>query len=703
MFYGREEDFALVKKRFHDSDRGAILIFCGERRSGKTSILFQIMDGRLGEGFISVLLDMQSMAVENEADFLHRIAREVSLVLEDAPLDIEESGLKGSSNPAGIFRDYIESEMRRHPGKKLVLLFDEYELLENKIDSGVLSEDVLLVLANLIENNPVYLIFTGSQALEERSKPYWRILGASEFRRISFLHPRDTVRLITEPVAGRVEYEPGTVESISRLTAGQPFYTQAVCQKIVDTLNEAQTSSVSEDILDTVTTEIIDNPFPQMTFMWDTLEFDERFALSILAEALADGDDTKSASDLAERRSGQRLPVAHNAAQIATALESLFQSELLMKSDDDGFSFRMDIWRGWVRRMHSPWQVLREEGVDVRQSGRRRRSAWMLAMSLVLVVAAVVFWRTATGPESSRLPAQSGQSTPLGRLSIRAVPAEAEIYRDGVRIAGASYDTELPADSDFEFLVRADEYYAQPLTVRTVADSTTTWAIELAPMLGSVRFTTSPPGADLSIDGTHNGKSPLTVEGLKSALLHTVRLEAPGYFSQELPFSVRPDTLIDIRVILAERRSRLGITSYPAGASVALDGVDVGSTPLQLNDVELGDRHIRSHATGFVPLDTVFRALEEPASLHLELVPLPVGTLIVQGDLPALIYIGDNLVKQGYVQNSGPYEVQPGTHMVRVVLTDGSGFEESIEVASGERVTFDFSSRQVTIRARKQE
>ena len=71
MFYGREEDFALVKKRFHDSDRGAILIFCGERRSGKTSILFQIMDGRLGEGFISVLLDMQSMAVENEADFLH--------------------------------------------------------------------------------------------------------------------------------------------------------------------------------------------------------------------------------------------------------------------------------------------------------------------------------------------------------------------------------------------------------------------------------------------------------------------------------------------------------------------------------------------------------------------------------------------------------------------------------------------------------
>jgi hypothetical protein len=158
-----------------------------------------------------------------------------------------------------------------------------------------------------------------------------------------------------------------------------------------------------------------------------------------------------------------------------------------------------------------------------------------------------------------------------------------------------------------------------------------------------------------------------------------------------------------IRVTLNERRSRLGITSYPSGASVLLDDVDVGSTPLQLGNVELGARRIRSQATGFVTLDTVFTVVEEPGSLHLELVPLPVGILIVQGDLPALIYIGDELVKQSYVQNSGPCEVQPGTHLVRVVLTDGSGYEESVLVASGERVTFDFSSRQVTARVQKQE
>jgi hypothetical protein len=37
-------------------------VFCGERRSGKTSILFQILNGRLGERFLPVLVDMQILA-----------------------------------------------------------------------------------------------------------------------------------------------------------------------------------------------------------------------------------------------------------------------------------------------------------------------------------------------------------------------------------------------------------------------------------------------------------------------------------------------------------------------------------------------------------------------------------------------------------------------------------------------------------------
>ena len=36
MFFGREAEFELVRRRCQGEEQGGLLIFCGERRSGKT-------------------------------------------------------------------------------------------------------------------------------------------------------------------------------------------------------------------------------------------------------------------------------------------------------------------------------------------------------------------------------------------------------------------------------------------------------------------------------------------------------------------------------------------------------------------------------------------------------------------------------------------------------------------------------------------
>ena len=81
MFFGREAEFRLVRERFQHAERGGLFVFCGERRSGKTSILFQILDRRLGTEFIPVLIDMQSMAVGSESEFLGRLCEEMLAAL----------------------------------------------------------------------------------------------------------------------------------------------------------------------------------------------------------------------------------------------------------------------------------------------------------------------------------------------------------------------------------------------------------------------------------------------------------------------------------------------------------------------------------------------------------------------------------------------------------------------------------------------
>ena len=52
MFFGREDDFNYAKIKLEGAAQGGVvLVFCGERRAGKSSILYQILNGRLGDRF----------------------------------------------------------------------------------------------------------------------------------------------------------------------------------------------------------------------------------------------------------------------------------------------------------------------------------------------------------------------------------------------------------------------------------------------------------------------------------------------------------------------------------------------------------------------------------------------------------------------------------------------------------------------------
>ena len=75
MFYGREDDFRYVRTKLEGVSQGVVIVFCGERRAGKSSILYQVLNGRLGERFIPVFVDMQEMVIATDSEFFARISR----------------------------------------------------------------------------------------------------------------------------------------------------------------------------------------------------------------------------------------------------------------------------------------------------------------------------------------------------------------------------------------------------------------------------------------------------------------------------------------------------------------------------------------------------------------------------------------------------------------------------------------------------
>ena len=430
MFFGRDAEFELVQKRFSVAARGSLMVFCGERSSGKTSILMQIQQGRLGPEFLPVLIDMQAMVAQNEAEFLDWIVDEIGRQRADAaPVPPALSG----TSPAAAFRHTIESLVSRDGGCKLVLMFDEYELFEEKIDKGTLSKEVLYILSSLMENMPVFLIFTGSQHLEERRRDYWRILAkAHEYRRISNLEPSDAIRLVREPLVGRAGYSEAALARILRLSAGQPFYTQAICQYVVDALNKKRTRLVTEELLEPVIQNIVEHPFPQMTFVWDSLQAEQKLALALLAETLQAEDDRAAVDDLLRTVRQGRYPLRVKRPVLASALDLLFKQELLAlpSAAPATYALRMDLWRLWIRRLHSVWRVLRDEP-PVRPSATPWwRGVAIAAMACLLFGAALWPVLRPTGgsksdPAAARplpAPAQAFEGHETIRRTLRVIP-----------------------------------------------------------------------------------------------------------------------------------------------------------------------------------------------------------------------------------------------------------------------------------------
>ena len=101
MFYGREDDFRYVRTKLEGVSQGVVIVFCGDRRVGKSSILYQVLNGRLGDRFIPVFVDMQEMVIASDSEFFARISRLIAeaVARADVAKSEQRTGEKQPTRP----------------------------------------------------------------------------------------------------------------------------------------------------------------------------------------------------------------------------------------------------------------------------------------------------------------------------------------------------------------------------------------------------------------------------------------------------------------------------------------------------------------------------------------------------------------------------------------------------------------------------
>jgi len=413
MFYGREDDFEFIRRKLESGGRSYIIVLSGERRSGKTSILFQILNGRLGDNFIPILIDMQTMAgLKNEAEFFEKFALETIKNLDETLRQNNYDFSSKDSSPYKVFTQLLDDMHRIYPQKNKLFLIDEYELIETKSEEGSLSPNFIPFLSGILESDRhISFIFTGSKTLQERKTSFWQnLFGKSLFRNVSFLSQQDTIRLITEPVKASITYDDNVLATIYRLTSGQPFYTQIVGQNIVDFVNEHERTHITLADLNEIVNEILENPLPQMIYFWNSLPQSQMLMLALLAEILEDSETEIKPSGVIRQAKKKKLGLELDSQIVNTILESLYHKKNVSKTGN-GYSFQIDLMRQWIRRDHSIWRVMKEVDVaSVMQSERPTSSIsqasehiaeeasrsglkkWLIPVSALLISVTVVAW-----------------------------------------------------------------------------------------------------------------------------------------------------------------------------------------------------------------------------------------------------------------------------------------------------------------------
>ena len=375
MFFGREDVFNFIKDKFSRSEKDITIVLHGGRRTGKTSILRQIDNGRLGADFVPVFIDMQEMAGVDAHDFFRLIAQKVNeahktaVALPEADrtqLDELYRRLEDKTESAyQCFNNFLTHVASTLEGKYIIFLIDEYEILERKVNDGDLTDEIFTYLRHLMQNmDNLAFIFAGSSDFAKRQRKEWALMfNMAQPREVSFLSEKDAIALITEPIRDVARHDRKTVNSILRLTAGQPFFTQLVCLHIIEYLNDKQQNRVTLEEVEEACKDIVENAPYHFAYMWSELTADEKIVIALLAEVevLSDESAYASVDDIASRLPHYELE--YSRADISKSLARLQEEHLIEKkigTEAEAYRFRMDLTRSWIQVEHPIWGVLKE-------------------------------------------------------------------------------------------------------------------------------------------------------------------------------------------------------------------------------------------------------------------------------------------------------------------------------------------------------
>jgi hypothetical protein len=280
---------------------------------------------------------------------------------------------------------------------------------------------------------------------------------------------------------------------------------------------------------------------------------------------------------------------------------------------------------------------------------------------------------------------QPGQ--PSASIDVSTVPADAVVVCDGVNYGSAPITISGLSAGQHLLVVSKEGYREERVTVNLFEGQRSSQRIELQPVTGIVLIESTPPGADVTIDKAHKGRTPLLVHDLPIGN-YRVNLFLESYFPRELSLRIKDRVPQHITAELTSDSASLNIQSQPSGAAVTVDGASMGRTPCSIERIKSGTATIEIALEGYLPHQQEVRLRAgEQYDVRTELVPLPSGLTVYSVPDKARVYVGGEFRGETPLTLSN---LSVGSYRIRV---DKDGFESqerSVDLGPGARRIEEF-------------
>jgi hypothetical protein len=264
-----------------------------------------------------------------------------------------------------------------------------------------------------------------------------------------------------------------------------------------------------------------------------------------------------------------------------------------------------------------------------------------------------------------------------GSLMLISNPSNAVIYIQGKKSGKTpSTITDLtPGNYSVELLL--DDYQAWSEKTDIVSSEEVTINAELQVKPGSISVESKPSAAKIFIDGREAGTTPETIKDIDCGA-HTVKLMMEGYGDWSENIEVKPNKESGLTAVLQEMAGSASIMSNPSKAMVLVDGNEVGTTPVNVDDLSPGTHMVNISMDGY---NAWSQSVEINAKQKAELTAVlqEATGLVTINSIPsdALIFIDGKKVGNTPDTISG---IKTGTYLVEVKRDGYENWRENIEI-----------------------